>query len=75
MGTRAKLIPILRATRSMLSSSFSGNNAFMKVYPGSHRTKIDPRMYLAYTCGKAFSGITKTSNAVVEAMIMVIQYQ
>ena len=31
MGTRARLIPMLRATRSMLSSSLAGNNALMKV--------------------------------------------
>jgi len=31
MGTRARLIPMLRAARSMLSSSLAGNNAFMKV--------------------------------------------
>jgi len=31
MGTRARLIPMLRAARSMLSSSLDGNNALMKV--------------------------------------------
>jgi len=31
MGTRAKLIPMLRAARSMLSSSLVGNNAFIKL--------------------------------------------
>jgi len=31
MGTRARLIPMLRAMRSMLSSSLAGNNALMKL--------------------------------------------
>ena len=46
MGTTARLIPMLRATRSMLSNSFVGNRALIMVNPGRNMTKIDPRMYL-----------------------------
>jgi len=53
MGVR--LIPMLRATRSMLSSSsdsvlngaFLGKRALMRLYPRRKSTKRDPRMYLA----------------------------
>ena len=31
IGTRARLIPMLNAMRSMLSSSLAGNNALMRV--------------------------------------------
>lgn len=31
MGTRAKLIPMLRAVRSMLSISFVGNRALIRL--------------------------------------------
>ena len=31
MGTRARLIPMLRAVRSMLSISFVGNRALMRL--------------------------------------------
>jgi len=48
------LIPALRATLSMLSSSSDlvlkgtsfGKRALMKAYPGRYSTKKDPRMYL-----------------------------
>lgn len=51
IGTRARLIPMLRAIRSMLSISLVGNRALMKVYPGSHRTKMAPSTYLIYMKG------------------------
>jgi len=60
MGTRARLIPMLRAIRSISSSSFVGNNALMKVYPGSSKTKMDPSRYLAYTIREAFSDMVNT---------------
>ena len=55
MGTRARLIPELRAIRSMVSSSFDfvgmgtffGKRALIKLYPGRNSTKRDPRRYLA----------------------------
>jgi len=83
MGTRARLIPMLNAIRSMLSSSFDlvgigtldGKRAFMKLYPGNQRTKIEPRIYLTYTVGKAFSGMARTEISVVEVRTRVIQYQ
>lgn len=70
----ARLNPKLRAVRSIVSSSFPGNIALMRLYPGRNRTKMAPRTYLTYISGLEFSGIVNTVSAVAAARKMVTQY-
>ena len=73
MGTSARLIPMLRAVRSMRSSSFFGKRSLMRLYPGRNRTKMAPSMFLIIIRAE-FSGIVNTVSAVAVARMIVIQY-
>ena len=74
MGTRARLILTLRVVFSMLSSSFCGNRALMRLKRGRKSTKIDPRKYLVYTMGNASSGVVNTVMVVARDKATIIQY-
>ena len=59
MGTSARLIPMLRAMRSMLSrlsllvlnGTVVGNSAFMNEYPGRTKMKMIPNTFRTYANG------------------------
>ena len=73
-GTRAKLVPMLRAILSGLSISLVGYSVLMRLCPGRKMMNVEPRRYFR-GARRCLVGMVYRASTVVNVRIMLVQNQ